>query len=171
MLVYASAYQDVVTFNVGDEGSNDVAKQLDLLDMTVAYPFLMAFVAYAKETGMDGKEIYKVFSCVETFIFRRLMCDLPASALNKIFATLHNSVLKNKREADSYSSVMIYLLESRKLSSVFPKDEEFINGYSTTSIPRKRKLKPNTAESLFGKECQINEPAASRTKCLVIHSN
>lgn len=134
MLVYAYAYQDVVSFNVGDDDANEVAKRLDLLDMTVAYPFLMAFVAYAKETAMDGKEIYKVFSCVETFIFRRLMCDLPTNALNKIFATLHNSVLKNKRETDTYSSVMTYLLESRKLSSAFPKDEEFINGFTTKNV-------------------------------------
>lgn len=134
MLVYAYAYQDVVSFNVGDDDANEVAKRLDLLDMTVAYPFLMAFVAYAKETAMDGKEIHKVFSCVETFIFRRLMCDLPTNALNKIFATLHNSVLKNKRETDTYSSVMTYLLESRKLSSAFPKDEEFINGFTTKNV-------------------------------------
>ena len=134
MLVYAQAYQAVVTFNVGDDGANEVAKRLDLLDMTVAYPFLMAFVAYAKETELEGKEIFKVFSCVETFIFRRLMCDLPTNALNKIFATLHSSVLKSKRETDSYSSVMIYLLESRRLSSAFPKDEEFINGFTTKNV-------------------------------------
>ena len=134
MLVYAYAYRDVVTFNVGDDDANEVAKRLDLLDMTVAYPFLMAFIAYAKETGLDGREIYKVFSCVETFIFRRLMCDLPTNALNKIFATLHSSVLKNKRETDSYSSVMIYLLESRRLSSAFPKDEEFINGFTNKNV-------------------------------------
>ena len=134
MLIYANAYQDIVTFQVGDEDANEVARRLDLLDMTVAYPFLMAFRAYAKETDMDGKEIYRVFSCVETFIFRRLMCDLPTNALNKIFATLHSSVLKNKRESDSYSSVMIYLLESRKLSSAFPKDEEFLNGFTTKNI-------------------------------------
>lgn len=134
MLVYAQAYQAVVTFNVGDDGANEVAKRLDLLDMTVAYPFLMAFVAYAKETELEGKEIFKVFSCVETFIFRRLMCDLPTNALNKIFATLHSSVLKSKRETDLYSSVMIYLLESRKLSSAFPKDEEFINGFTTKNV-------------------------------------
>lgn len=134
MLVYACAYRDVVSFNVGDEDANEVAKRLDLLDMTVAYPFLMAFIAYAKETGLDGKEIFRVFSCVETFIFHRLMCDLPTNALNKIFATLHSSVLKNKRETDSYSSVMIYLLESRRLSSAFPKDEEFINGFTTKNV-------------------------------------
>lgn len=124
----------MVSFNIGDDDANEVAKRLDLLDMTVAYPFLMAFVAYAKETGMDDKEICKVFSCVETFIFRRLMCGLPTNVLNKIFATLHSSVLKNKRDTDTYSSVMIYLLESRKLSSAFPKDEEFINGFTTKNV-------------------------------------
>lgn len=134
MLVYACAYQDVVSFNIGDDDANEVAKRLDLLDMTVAYPFLMAFVAYAKETGMDDKEICKVLSCVETFIFRRLMCGLPTNVLNKIFATLHSSVLKNKRDTDTYSSVMIYLLESRKLSGAFPKDEEFINGFTTRNV-------------------------------------
>ncbi len=134
MLVYANAYQDIVSFRVGDEDANDVVRRLNLLDMTVAYPFLMAFVAYAKSAELSGNEIYKVFSCVETFIFRRLMCDLPTNALNKIFATLHSSVLKNKRDIDTYSSVMIYLLESRKLSGAFPKDEEFLNGFTAKNI-------------------------------------
>ena len=134
MLVYAFAYKDIVSFNVGDDEANEVAQRLDLLDMTVAYPFLMAFLAYAKETGVGGTEIRNVFSCVETFIFRRLMCDLPTNALNKIFATLHNSVLKSKKDNDSYSSVMIYLLETRKLSGAFPKDDEFLNGFTTKNI-------------------------------------
>lgn len=135
MVKYAYAYKDIITYNVGCDDANEVAKRLDLLDMTVAYPFLMAFMAHAKETDLDEKEIYAVFSCVETFIFRRLMCDLPTNALNKIFATLHASVLKNKGDSDnSYSSVMIYLLESRKQSSSFPKDEEFLDGFTTKNI-------------------------------------
>ena len=134
MLKYAYSFQDIVTFNLGNDAANEVAKRLDLLDMTVAYPFLMAFIAYAKEEGIDGEEVYRVFSCVETFIFRRLMCDLPTNALNKIFATLHNSVLKNKKESDAYSSVMIYILESKKLSSAFPKDDEFVNGFTSKNI-------------------------------------
>ena len=134
MQVYAFAYKDIVTFNVGDDDANEVAQRLDLLDMTVAYPFLMAFLAYAKETGVEGAEIYKVFSCVETYIFRRLMCGWPTNALNKIFATLHDSVLKNKKKEDTYSSVMVFLLESRKLSGAFPKDDEFIIGFTTKNI-------------------------------------
>ena len=134
MLVYANTYRDIKAFQVGDKDTNEIAKRLDLLDMTVAYPFLMAFLVYAKEVELPLTEIYKVFSCIETFIFRRLMCDLPTNALNKIFATLHDAVLKNKKETDSYSSVLIYILESKKLSSAFPKDEEFINGFTTKKV-------------------------------------
>lgn len=134
MLRYANAYRDIVTFNLRDSETNEIAKRLDLLDMTVAYPFFMAFWTYANEVQLDKSEVYKVFSCIETFIFRRLVCDLPTNALNKIFATLHSSVLKNKKDDDTYSSVMIYLLESRKLTSAFPKDEEFIAGFTSKNI-------------------------------------
>ena len=134
MLRYADAYRDIVTFNLRDSETNEIAKRLDLLDMTVAYPFFMAFWTYAHEVQLDKSEIYKVFSCIETFIFRRLVCDLPTNALNKIFATLHSSVLKNKKDDDTYSSVMIYLLESRKLTSAFPKDDEFIAGFTSKNI-------------------------------------
>jgi hypothetical protein len=134
MLIYANTYRDIKEYQVGDKDTNEIAKRLDLLDMTVAYPFLMAFLVYAKEVELPLSEIHQVFACIETFIFRRLMCDLPTNALNKIFATLHGAVLKSKRDSDTYSSVMIYILESKKLSSSFPKDEEFINGFTTKKV-------------------------------------
>ena len=134
ILIYANTYRDIKEYNVGEKNTNEIAKRLDLLDMTVAYPFLMAFLVYAKEIELPSSEIHKVFACIETFIFRRLMCDLPTNSLNKIFATLHRAVLKNKRDSFTYSSVMIYILKSKKLSGSFPKDEEFINGFTTKNI-------------------------------------
>lgn len=134
MLRFSIAYNDIRSYNVGDENANESAKRLDLLEMTVAYPFLMAFLVYAKEEHLDGKEVFRVFSCIENYIFRRLVCDYPTSALNKIFAALHPAVLKAKKEADGYADVLIYLLESRKLSGTFPKDEEFVAGFTSKNI-------------------------------------
>lgn len=134
MLRFSNAYNDIRNYNVGDENANESAKRLDLLEMTVAYPFLMAFLVYAKEECLDGKEIFRVFSCVENYIFRRLVCDYPTSVLNKIFAVLHNAVLKVKTDTDRYADVLIYLLESRKLSGTFPKDEEFVAGFTSKNI-------------------------------------
>lgn len=146
MVRYSESYKRLVSFNVGNAKANEVAKRLSLMEMTVADPFLMAFITYASDVHLEGEEIFRTFSCVETFIFRRLMCDLPTNALNKIFATLHNSVLKNKKETDSYSSVMIFLLESKKLSSAFPKDDEFLNGFTTKNI---YSMKGKNKEYLF----------------------
>lgn len=134
MLTYATAYKKLTTFEMGNDEANEIARRLDLLDVTVAYPFLMAFMIYATDTGIYEKEVVPVLSCIESFVFRRLMCDLPTSALNKIFATLHKLVIKNKKETDCYSDVMIYYLETRKLSSTFPKDDNFLNGFSTKNI-------------------------------------
>lgn len=134
MLRFSNAYNDIRNYNVGDENANESAKRLDLLEMTVAYPFLMAFLVYAKEECLDGKEIFRVFSCVENYIFRRLVCDYPTSVLNKIFAVLHSAVLKVKTDTDRYADVLIYLLESRKLSGTFPKDEEFVAGFTSKNI-------------------------------------
>ena len=134
MLRFSIAYNDIRSYNVGDDNANESAKRLDLLEMTVAYPFLMAFLVYAKEEHLEGNEIFRVFSCIENYIFRRLVCDYPTSALNKIFAALHPAVLKAKKEADGYADVLIYLLESRKLSGTFPKDEEFVAGFTSKNI-------------------------------------
>lgn len=134
MLIYAEAYERITTFSLGNADINEVAKRLEKLDITVAYPFLMAFLVYSKNEGIGDIEIFKVFSCIETFIFRRLMCGLPTNALNKIFATLHNSVIRFKTSGISYSDIMIFSLESRKASGAFPKDAEFITGFTTKNV-------------------------------------
>ena len=78
---------------------------------------------------MEESEITKVLSCIEVFVFRRLICGYPTNALLKIFATLHQQVLKNKKEDASYYDVMVYLLENRKKTVVFPKDDEFLQSF------------------------------------------
>ncbi|NLT02432.1 MAG: DUF262 domain-containing protein [Bacteroidales bacterium] len=134
MLRYANAYKKIKTYTIGSTTANDTAERLAYLEMTVANPFLMVFLTYAEDNNLEMSEIETVLACVETFIFRRLMCDLPTNALNKIFATLHKSVLKQKKDTDTYSSVMIYQLEDKKLSSAFPKDNDFIQGFTSKNI-------------------------------------
>lgn len=134
MLRYSDVYYKITTFNVGSAKANDIAKRLDYLDMSVVNPFLMAFFVYANENAIAIDEIETVLSCVESFIFRRLMCDLPTNALNKIFASLHKSVVKQKGKDDKYSSVLIYQLLEKKLTSAFPKDDEFIQGFTSKNI-------------------------------------
>lgn len=134
MLKYARAYHSIIVADVGTALADTITRRLNLLDITVAHPFLMAFLNYAKETGLDANEVERVLGVIETFIFRRFICGFPSNVLNKIFASLHKNVVKTKRDDDSYSSAMVYILQNRKQSIVFPRDDEFIQDFTTRNI-------------------------------------
>ena len=134
MLRYAQAYHKIASCSVGSNKANVITKRLNLLDVTVAHPYLMAFLVYAEENKLPMDEIETVLGLIEDTIFRRFICDLPANSLNKIFAVLHKQVIKLKRETDSYSSVLIYILLNRRAAVLFPNDEEFTSSFSTKNI-------------------------------------
>lgn len=134
MLRYAQAYHKIASCSVGSNKANVITKRLNLLDVTVAHPYLMAFLVYAEENKLPMDEIETVLGLIENTIFRRFICDLPANSLNKIFAVLHKQVIKLKRETDSYSSVLIYILLNRRAAVLFPNDEEFTSSFSTKNI-------------------------------------
>lgn len=134
MLRYAQAYNKMMTCAVGSATANATAKRLNLLDVTVAHPFLMAYLVYAEENNLPASETEIVLGLVESTIFRRFICDLPTNALNKIFAVLHKQVLKQKHETDTYSSVMIYSLLNRRGSVAVPSNEDFVANFSTKNM-------------------------------------
>ena len=134
MLRYAQAYNKIATCTLGSSTANTTLKRLNLLEVTVAHPFLMAYLVFAEENQLPVSETETVMSLLENMIFRRFICDLPTNALNKIFAALHKQVLKQKRETDTYSSVLIYILLNRRASFAFPNNEDFVSSLSKKNI-------------------------------------
>lgn len=134
MKFYSEMYALIRAAQVGDAMANEVMSRLNYLEMTVTYPFLMGFFGYTKDIQMGQDEIFKVLSCIEVFIFRRFVCGYPTNALNKVFATLHQQIIKNKKAEDDYYDVMVYLLQNRRKTIIFPKDDEFIRDFTTKSV-------------------------------------
>lgn len=135
LLKYANIYKSIKDNDLGDFQSNAIIKRLELLDMTVAYPFLLSFLDCHRENYLSQVELSTVLSTIETFIFRRQMCGLPTNALNEIFATLHKDMLKRMTKESTYSSIMTYVLQNRmgQLLS-FPKDDVFVQSLFTKNI-------------------------------------
>ena len=159
MLRYAQAYNRILTFTVGSNTANAIAQRLDLLDVTIAHPFLMAYLVYAEENQLPISETEKVFGLIEDTIFRRYTCDLPSNALNKIFSVLHKQVLKLKREDSDYSSVLIYILLNRRSSVIVPNNEDFCNSFTTKNFYSMRsKVKQYLFERLEnGNSKEVND--------------
>lgn len=136
---YAKIYSQIDNANMGTEKINRKLNQVRTLDSTVAYPFYMAFFDYAEKNGLSDEEKYRVLDIVEAYWARRIICNLPSNALNKVFATLHRDVLNNMNKAvegtnPTYTDVLIYLLLKKGRSSVFPKDDEVKEDFATRQI-------------------------------------
>lgn len=134
MKEYAQIYYKVKTYDLGHNECNYIIERLDMLDMKVLYSYLLQFIKYGKEVSLSAEEMIKVLSCVETYIFRRQICDVPANGLGNLFASLHRRVCRLMKEKDTYSSVLIYILESLKLSGVFPTDDDFVQAFTKRDV-------------------------------------
>ena len=92
---YAKIYSQVDHAKVGTDKLNRRLNQLRTLDSTIAYPFFWAFFDYSSQVGLAETEIYQVLDVIEAYWARRIICNLPSNALNKVFATLHREVLNH----------------------------------------------------------------------------
>lgn len=136
---YAKIYSQIDNANMSIDKLNRKLNQVRTLDSTVAYPFYMAFFDYAEKNDLSDEEKYRVLDIIEAYWARRIICNLPSNALNKVFATLHRDVLNNMNKAvegtsPTYTDVLIYLLLKKGRSSVFPKDDEVKEDFATRQV-------------------------------------
>lgn len=134
MLCYAKIFNEFSKATTYSSPITAVLKRLMHLDMSIVNPFFMAFFKYAQDNQESDEAYIRVLSCIETFIFRRLICSYGTNALNKLFCTLHKDVIKLKGEHDNYADVMIYILINKKGSSSFPEDNDFEKNLLTRNI-------------------------------------
>lgn len=141
MYHYAQIYHQINNAETGVEKLDRKLKQLRTLDSTIMYPFYMAFFDYAEKFGMSVDERYKVLDIVESYFARRIICNLPSNALNKVFSTLHKDVMnqidKNTTPQGGepyYIDVLTYMLLNKARSSIFPRDEEVKTEFAVRQV-------------------------------------
>lgn len=139
MHYFAGIYNKIDDANIGVNKLNKKLNQLRSLDSTIAYPFFMAFFDYATRNDLSELEIYQVIDVIEAYWARRIICNIPSNALNKVFATLHRDVLNHLEKWDggnkpSYFDVLKYVLLNKSRSSVFPTDEDVKSDFATRLV-------------------------------------
>lgn len=126
LLRYAELYNKIGKAEQGDEQVRKVQTRLNLLGMTVINPYLLALYRDVENHKISNEDQLKALQAVESYLFRRFVCKLPANALNKVFETLHGEAMKAAAASGySYASVIICILRNKKGSAAFPDDAEF----------------------------------------------
>ena len=114
------------TCNRPDTGVKEIdasLRAIRLFDASVAYPFLMNLLEYRAQGDVDDDAVVVALQAIDSYLFRRWTCGVPANALNKVFETLHGDVLKGVGEGARYDEVVKYVLTHKGGTGRLPDDD------------------------------------------------
>jgi len=94
--------------------------RLNRLEVTVAYPFLLAVYADVATARRTEDEFCAVLDTIENYLVRRFVCGVPTHGLNKVFAPLHEQATRNG--LDLATGVRKALSTSTR---GYPRDDQF----------------------------------------------
>ncbi len=137
MKKYSSYYNQLINPElVSNAEIGKHLKNLDKLEVTVAYPFLLSVLYDYENKDIDEGVLVDIIKLIQSFVFRRFICGIPTSALNKIFMTLYNNgkKLRDKIPELSYFDSIALVLSKYTSYQRFPTDEEVIEALKTKDI-------------------------------------
>jgi uncharacterized protein with ParB-like and HNH nuclease domain/predicted transport protein len=102
---------------------------LNELKVDVVYPFLLdVYSDYAKEI-INLETFKEILDILESYVFRRAICEIPTNALNKTFATLYKEI-----DASDYLNSFKAALMLKDAARRYPSDDEFIRRFQERDV-------------------------------------
>ena len=152
LVPYAKFYSWFINCNCPDENINKHLSQIQKSKATVVYPVLLSIFedkyVYKK---LDSEQLSRILQLFTSYLFRRSICDYPANALNKIFASLAKELEKWEAK-DFYERISKFLL-SKTGKGLFPRDEQFKAAFVKKDFYTSKLAK----ESLYQLESYLNK--------------
>ncbi|MGO0906895.1 DUF262 domain-containing protein [Clostridioides difficile] len=134
LLKFSNYYRDISYSCTDDSDVNKVLKRINKLEIFVSYPFILELFDDYNEGVINKKSLVESLNLVECFILRRIVCDVPPNALNKVFMNLGREIKKFSDYKENYSQILKYIFINKKSSQRFPTDSEFSNAFETKDI-------------------------------------
>lgn len=137
---YASYYNKLL--NPQNEDDKNISLKLEnikSLEVNVSYPFFLKIYKDYNDKIIDKEKFIYIIDLIESFVFRRFICDVPTNAMNKIFMSLYRQIDKNNY-IESLEKHLCKLGSAQR----FPKNDEVISKLKEKniyeSINQKRKM-------------------------------
>ncbi len=140
MLEYADYYDQFKKEKTDNVYLKYKFQELNTVGTSTAMPYYLGFMKYAKENNFSVDTEIKVFDVIENYLARRIICNLPTNALNKVFSTLQYDIskfiAKNDKSSSDYLDVLKFVLLKKLGNSMFPNDIKVRDNFQTRQIYR-----------------------------------
>ena len=129
---FASYYARVTTGEVDDADVRQVLRHLSLLDMPVVNPLLLALFDSYDHQAFSRDEFLQMVATLESYLFRRAVCDCETSVLAPFVASLIARLDAVRNEGGNVvEALSAMLLNEAGTSRRFPTDAEFSRALRT----------------------------------------
>ena len=129
---FASYYARVTTGEVDDVEVRAALRRLALLDMPVVNPLLLALFDSFDHQDLSHDEFLDMVATIESYLFRRAVCDCETSVLSPFVASLIARLEAVRNEGGNVSEALCaMLLNEAGTPRRFPTDAEFSHALAT----------------------------------------
>ncbi|MBM4597461.1 DUF262 domain-containing protein [Rhodococcus hoagii] len=131
---YAEYSHELNTASTGIAAADKRLRRFNMVKHDVTLPLTMPLLGEVKAGTVSADDFTEVIRILDSYLFRRFVCGVLTSALNKIFATLYSEIHRLRGEGDRFSDVLAYSLRRRAASGRFPTDDEFKESFATRNL-------------------------------------
>lgn len=109
--------------------------RLNRFESSVTRPFLMEVMRLQEKSDlMTLDDVAEICRIVESYLFRRIICDLPSNTLAKVFLTMNSDIKRFDGTYSDFIEKMKYVLASKKEKAAFPDNETFADCLRSKNI-------------------------------------
>lgn len=117
---YATHFVRMALEQEPDKELREAFGDINTLKVDVAYPFLLELYEDYTAGRLSREHLLQILRYIESYVFRRAICGIPANSLNKTFANLARE-LDKEHYLESLSATLVLKDSYRR----FPVNEEF----------------------------------------------
>lgn len=133
---YSEHYRAIRHSSVGTKSIDRRLRRLNILKSDVVLPFLMPLIGELRAGTASADDVAETIAILESYLFRRIVCDVPTNTLNKLFAGMYREIRGLRGDEDSFSEVFAYALLRRDGNARFPSDDEFRSSFEHRNMYR-----------------------------------
>lgn len=121
---YSKHYVRIVLGKEKNTELRDCFADINTLEVTVAFPFLLEVYEDYTQGCIQKSEFIEILRLVESYVFRRAICDIPTNSLNRTFAGRLMPKVNKSNYLKSLKKAFLDLSEQSS-SYRYPTDSEF----------------------------------------------
>ena len=121
---YSKHYVRIALGKEEDTDLRDCFADINALEVTVAFPFLLEIYENYTRECIQKSELIEILRLVESYVFRRAICDIPTNSLNRTFAGRLMPKVNKSNYLESLKEAFLSLSDQSS-SYRYPSDSEF----------------------------------------------